>query len=109
MWHNSHLHEALLKFRCQPSFLTLQLQAQIKQKHMAKEGSEAVAEVTSEMGKTVLKGSSEGGYRSNCCSCAKKAWKKSELYEIQKPLTSVIPVQSLFKMILLRSLHIELP
>ena len=53
MWHNSHLHEALLKFRFQPSFLTLQLQAQIKYKHMAKEGSEAVAEVTDEMGKTV--------------------------------------------------------
>ena len=30
---------------------------------MAKEGSEAVAEVTSEMGKTVLKGSSEGSRR----------------------------------------------
>ena len=55
VWHNSHLHEALLKFRFQPSFLTLQLQAQIKYKHVAKEGSEAVAEVTNEMGKTVLK------------------------------------------------------
>ena len=49
------------------------------------------------------------GYRSNCCSCEKKAGKKSELYEIQEPLTSVIPVQSLFKMTLIRSLYIELP
>lgn len=39
----------------EPSFLTLQLQAKIEHKHMAEEGAKAVAQVTSEMGETVLK------------------------------------------------------